>query len=40
MMTTKKKRSVSKRINRNMNLSAKFIFGDEELKKLKKKRKR
>jgi len=38
-MTTKKKR-ISKRINKNMNLANKFIFGDEELRKLKKKRRR
>ena len=37
---TRKKRNVSKRINRNMNITTKFIFGDDELKKLKRKRKR
>lgn len=36
----KKKRNVSKRINRNMNIANKFMFGDDELKKLTQKKRR
>lgn len=40
-MTKKKKpHNIRKRINKNMNLSTKFMFGDDELKKMTKKKRK